>query len=144
MTRERLRIDRRGFLGRLLAFVAGALGLAGCQTAPRLTIEPGPPLADDRSYMTASEEEIVRAVEEAFPFLRLDPEGVTAFARDLVRLRESGALKPLPFLDVPRRFLLSSSFFDDGADESKRVEYLMFHDPYVTPCSNRLAQAPPS
>jgi hypothetical protein len=43
-------------------------------------------------------------------------------------------------IDVYTRYLLSTDFFRNGADESRRVRYLSFYHPYVTICYNPLAR----
>lgn len=136
----RWELDRRGFLGKLLGFLAAASGLGGCASRDAGVVVELPTAIPDLPELRAGEEEIVRRIEEAFPYLKLDPSTAAAFARDFVTYRDAGVLKPLPNLPLEDRFLLSSSFFDDGADESKTVEYVEFHDPWITPCSNRLAR----
>lgn len=141
------KIDRRSFLGGTLGLLAlGSLpGLAQSNDAVKLLVEEPADIASmpDLSYLTASAEEITQKIEKAFPFLDLDRAGLESFARDLILFRNSGDLKPIPFLSLEQRFLMSSTFFDSGADESQQVKYVTFYDPYVTPCSNRLAQPAP-
>jgi len=38
------------------------------------------------------------------------------------------------------KFLLSTNFFREGADETKPVTYLSYYDPYKMPCQNPFAQ----
>ena len=37
-------------------------------------------------------------------------------------------------------FLLSSDFFEHGADESRQVRYLRYYDPYAFACGNPFAE----
>lgn len=39
------------------------------------------------------------------------------------------------------RFLMSTDFFLNGADESRPINYVMFYHPYRSPCWNPLAMA---
>ncbi len=41
--------------------------------------------------------------------------------------------------DLFTKFLLSSDFFQNGADESRVVYYQILYDPYLTPCYNPFA-----
>jgi hypothetical protein len=43
--------------------------------------------------------------------------------------------------NVVSRYLLSTDFFAHGGDESRRVEYIEFHDPYSIACRNPFAQS---
>jgi len=40
--------------------------------------------------------------------------------------------------DVYKKFLLSTDFFSNEADESLPVRYVMLYDPYLSPCYNPL------
>jgi hypothetical protein len=74
-----------------------------------------------------------------FDYMQFEPGAVEAFVRDYERHRG-----PLRRFVPPRnaqeevfdRFLLSTDFFLNGADESRRVRYVRFYDPYVNPCWN--------
>jgi hypothetical protein len=41
---------------------------------------------------------------------------------------------------VELQFLLSTDFFRFDADERRRVSYVGYYDPAVTPCNNPLAR----
>jgi hypothetical protein len=41
--------------------------------------------------------------------------------------------------NVVTKFLLSTDFFMNGADESRRIAYLSFYEPHTAPCRNPLA-----
>jgi hypothetical protein len=73
-------------------------------------------------------------------YLDLDPDGVDAFEADYERHRG-----PLPDReswseDVQIRFLLSTDFFRFDADMSRRISYVGFYEPSITPCNNPLAR----
>jgi hypothetical protein len=75
-----------------------------------------------------------------FPYLDLEPAGVARFLSDYERYESRFvARSPLP-VDVYTRYLLSTDFFQHGADESRQIQYVGFYDPYVTPCLNPLAR----
>jgi hypothetical protein len=74
-----------------------------------------------------------------FRYLVLDSDGVQQYVADYYRYRQPLPRRPLP-PDFYTRYLLSTDFFSHGADESRRVHYVGFSDPYVTPCSNPLAR----
>ena len=41
---------------------------------------------------------------------------------------------------IATKFLMSSNFFREGADDTKPVKYLSYYDPYKMPCQNPFAQ----
>jgi hypothetical protein len=118
------------------------------------------------SYFGSSDREaFVTVVRRRLDYLKLDLEGVDAFARDMAaahvisngRLRFLNVVKPL-YLHVPlsprsrlggalrhgeervvTTYLLSSDFLINGADESRIVRYLGFYDP-MRACGNPFAQ----
>ena len=82
-------------------------------------------------------------IRERLPFLKISPDVLDAFARDCVRYdgrtvrsarQASGARDRLV-----ERFLLSTDFFQHGADESRPVRYVTYADPYISPCYNPFA-----
>jgi hypothetical protein len=112
--------------------------------------------------------EIVALLKRRLDYLKLDERGVQTFATDKVdamfnkkiptwnRLRyHFGARMPsydryfrstdtrtrrMQFEDsVVQLYLLSSSFFVNGSDESRPVEYLGYYDP-MHPCQNPFAR----
>jgi len=75
-----------------------------------------------------------------FAYLDLDPEGVTRYFADCERYRGGFSRRmPLP-PDVYTNYLMSTDFFRSGADQSRRVRYVGYYDPAVTPCNNPLAR----
>jgi hypothetical protein len=73
-----------------------------------------------------------------FPYLKIGPEVADAWLRDLER-RGRGLPDPaaLPS-DLALRFLLSTDFFQGGADPARPLRYAAFYDPWATPCYNPL------
>jgi hypothetical protein len=122
-----------------------------------------------RYWRSSQEEAILLVLRKRLDYLRLDPQGMRAFAADLVaqhllspmRLKLVGAAAPLyrriglnghDFLQetirhgeerVVSNFLLSSDFFTNGADTTRTVRYLGFYDP-MKGCSNPFARFPTS
>jgi hypothetical protein len=74
-----------------------------------------------------------------FDYLDLDSAGVAAYFGDCQRYRPAFSRRLPLSADVYTGFLLSSDFFQGGADESRRVRYVGFYDPSLTPCINPLA-----
>ena len=74
-------------------------------------------------------------IRSHFDYLKIDEDGLTAYAARHRELFGEGS-------DVQRdpmfyeRFLLSTDFFQNGADESRFIRYASFYDPYVSPCWN--------
>lgn len=74
-----------------------------------------------------------------FDYLDLDSAGVEQYFADYQRSRPMFSRRLPLSQDVHTRYLLSTDFFRHGADESRRIHYVGFYDPYVTPCNNPLA-----
>jgi hypothetical protein len=75
-----------------------------------------------------------------FDYLNIDLAGVSQFFSEYERTRPNFSRRsPLP-QDVYTRFLLSTDFFQRGAQESRLVRYVLFYDPGLTPCYNPLAR----
>jgi hypothetical protein len=145
---ESVVVKRRYFV---LAGVAAALGAVGWR------------------YLTSKDEEAIIAVlEKRLHYLNMDPSGLKKFARDLAGshsvasgrlhvLTAAGILYTRPSFDghnfltdgirhgeerIVTHYLLSSDFFQNGADETEVVQYIAAYDP-VRACGNpfaRLAQ----
>ena len=81
-----------------------------------------------------------RRLRAHFNYLDLDPSGVRQYLADY-QLQHGSFSRYTPFsTDVYLRYLLSTDFFRHGADERRRIAYVAFYDPYVTPCNNSLAE----
>jgi hypothetical protein len=118
-------MTRRRFVV-LLASLVGVFALAGT-----LALEPV------LRYL------IARAVRRRLPSLRHTPESLGRFASDYLSLREPGFVDHVRLAwelrsgTSPRlahRYLLSTDFFVNKADESRPIGYRSFYDPYVHPC----------
>lgn len=139
-------VTRRNFLLTSGAAVLGVLSFSGVRAEP--------------------EDIVVAVLKRRVGYLNVDPAVFKVFARDYLawkakdakRLRilatfalplrlfspyellpQGNALRRLEN-DVVGRFLLSTDFFRNGADESKPVVYLGYFDPLTRPCSNPLMQ----
>lgn len=123
-------MERRGFLKTTvavgLAFLAAGLGARAVYRALR-----------SRAASNA-QEDLERRLLERFDYLTLEPETVERFVADVEQHRPTLRLHPKG-MPVEERFLMSTDFFQNGADESRRVAYVGFYHPYVTFCHNPLA-----
>ena len=81
---------------------------------------------------------IAEILKRRLEYLDLEPDGVASFAEHYAREVHP---QPGPELedDVVVRFLLSSDFFWNGADESRAVRFTRYHDPYAAACANPFA-----
>ena len=80
-----------------------------------------------------------RAIRRHFSYLSFDDRVIEAFARDLGR--HQGPWNPETSPRPYTRFLASTNFFQNGADEAKPLEYVSYYDPYVTSCYNPFASS---
>jgi hypothetical protein len=118
-----------------------------------------------RYFGSSDQEAFVTVVRRRLDYLKLDLDGVNAFARDMAaahaisdgRLRFLNVVKPLydhVSLSTKSRigsalrhgeervvtnYLLSSDFLINGADESRVVRYLGYYNP-MRACGNPFAQ----
>ncbi|GEM_PF-686776 len=76
-------------------------------------------------------------IRSYFHFLKLDAEGVRRFVREHEASLAEGLTEPDD--DVFPIFLLSTDFFRNGADENRPVRFVMYYNPYRSPCYNPLA-----
>ncbi|MBI1424907.1 MAG: twin-arginine translocation signal domain-containing protein [Gammaproteobacteria bacterium] len=141
--------SRRQFLGVLAAGVAG--------------------LVTWRYLGSSDADAIATIVQKRLHYLKLDPDGVSAFANDLVKRQIistgklrlidmagpvythlSSHLEQRPFMHqlkhgeerITSLYLLSSDFFRNGQDASKPVRYIALYDPFqnITPCQTPFAR----
>ena len=110
-------------------------------------------------YLASTEEgAIVDIVRKRLYYLKLDPTGVNAFARDLVKRKiiSGGKLRLIDMAGpvytqlsshignnalahnfkhgeerIASMYLMSTDFFRNGYDESKVVRYIEFYEPFV-------------
>ena len=75
-----------------------------------------------------------RALRKHFHYLSISEDVIAAFARDLTRNQGPWfpATSPRPYT----RFLASTDFFQNGADEHRPLRYVRYYDPYVSSCYN--------
>lgn len=76
---------------------------------------------------------LAEAIRRHYDYLDLAPgaveQFVAAYKEHTTRLNE-----PASVVDGVERFLLSTDFFPQGADEKKQVHYTLFFAPLVSPC----------
>lgn len=125
-------ISRRKFVGlSLTALSAAAVGSAGL--LPRRWWER---IGGNLAWASGAHLSAEERIQQQFHYLQLDPEGVRAFVRDYTQHRDQIRRFTRPKDDIFERYLLSTDFFRNGADESLPVRYVLFYDPYVSPCWN--------
>lgn len=83
-----------------------------------------------------SREELIEwTVRDALSYLKLEPGGLRAFASRYVQWQSQQPHPPEePQRDIVERYLMSTNFFRNNADESQLVEFVVFYDPYLMPC----------
>jgi hypothetical protein len=143
-------LDRRRFL------VTSMAGLAG--------------LVAWRLIRSSDEDAIIAVLKKRLDYLILDENGLRVFARDLVaqQIIASHKLRMLDFAGpvytqfslasrsnaltrairhgeerIVTQYLLSSDFFQNGADETREVRYYRYYDPTRTsrPCCTPFARS---
>lgn len=84
--------------------------------------------------------EIADRLRERFDGLDLDDAVLSAFSRDY--LREYGPPGGASWQrdDPCQKFLLSTDFFQTGADESRSPRYVRLYDAYRSPCYQPLSR----
>ena len=135
MSRVRSPLTRRGFLqsaALLLVAAGGAVWLRGRDAAQLLA---------ERAFDLVWNPN--RRLRYHYAYLDLDPASVDAYVLDFEHY-----VSRLPRFtrwpdDVYTRFLLSTDFFWNGADQARRVRYVAFYQPQVRPCSNPFARFDP-
>ncbi len=123
MTRRRL-LHYIGMLG------GGLLAGTGCQETEERSLGEG-------AGVPNSGRSLHDAIREHFAYLSIDEQVVDAFARDLTEHQGpwNPDTSPRPFT----RFLASTDFFQQGADETRPLRYVVYYDPYVSACYNPFA-----
>ena len=114
----------------LLGFVAGLGVIGGAAVAWRWLWRPSGSALDPNPRIMA------RRIREHFDYLNIDDRALTTFVDEHLR-HHPDILNPL---DVYSKFLMSTDFFQNDADESRYVRYVAYYDPYVTPCYNPLVR----
>jgi hypothetical protein len=129
-------LDRRGFLrGCLLCGLSAALAACGREAESPAT---GPVAPDAREPRARDDPgELAAELRRGLPYLEIEAGSAERYCRDYLRHvgpPQTGAR------DFHSRFLLSSDFFANGADDGRSVRYVALYDPYLTPCANPFAQ----
>lgn len=118
---------RRRLLRWLGVVGGGLLASAGC----------GPETGSDDDASATSQpptQLLDRALRQHFSYLSIEPEVIEAFSRDLTR--HQGPWNPKTSPPPFTRFLASTDFFQNGADETRPLHYVTYYDPYVSSCYN--------
>jgi len=83
---------------------------------------------------------LAQHLAEHFSYLVLDEGTAEGFVRAYESNGGSPELQdPRVRSDLHRQFLMSTDFFQNGADETRPLRFVALYDPYVTPCYNPLA-----
>ncbi len=125
-------LARRDFLaaGTLAVLAVGVLGAPGC--GPAGGRGGGLSVAEARRR-------VVEYLRLKLPWLRHGKGTLERFAEEYVRHFPPGT-KPGAGPNLVARYLLSTDFFPNGADESRPLDYVEFYDPYISPCYNPLVE----
>ncbi|MBA2671695.1 MAG: hypothetical protein H0U67_15100 [Gemmatimonadetes bacterium] len=75
-------------------------------------------------------------IQRQFHYLQLDAAGVSNYVRDYEKYRGPLSKFRHPDDDFFNVYLLSTDFFRNGASETLPVRYVLFYDPYISPCWN--------
>ena len=126
-------MTRRSLLQMAMLWFAQVSSLVGARRAAAQTAAtPAQP---------AVRSPIIDDLASHFSYLKIEPGVLAAFATAYETHYGS------PNLNIPQiaagmhtRFLLSTDFFQNGANETKPVKFVALYDPYVTPCYNPLAR----
>ena len=125
-------VTRRGLL-RVAGILGGSLVAgSGCREPDEATCRDKPPGENIDSPLH-------RAIREHFAYLSIDDPVITEFAMDLER--HQGSWNPETSPRPYTRFLASTDFFQNGADESRPLVYVAFYDPYANSCYNPFGSA---
>lgn len=123
---------RRTFVGALIAAgLASVAAILGGRALVCLRQSPQVPAAA----------EIESMLRKRFAYLQFEPGAIERFAaeaethRHRLKRRSKG-------MELGERFLMSTDFFQNGADESRTISYVTFYHPYESFCYNPLARTP--
>jgi hypothetical protein len=84
---------------------------------------------------------IVAVLREEYAYLQIDEAVLDRFANDFLsdRRRQWDGTKAFPKSER-LRFLMSTDFFQNGADEAEPLGYVAYYNPYVSSCHNPFAR----
>lgn len=84
---------------------------------------------------------LARALRENFAYLEIPDGVIDRFVRDYEAERGAGAARQATGSEeVYGLFLLSTDFFQEGADVGRPLRYVAYYSPYRSPCYNPLAR----
>jgi hypothetical protein len=122
-------LSRRGLL-RLIGLTSGGMIFgSGCGNEDEASID-----GVARKNQTSA---LARELRSQFSYLKIESNVIDAFVRDFERHR--GPWSPGSHAVPHARFLASTSFFQNGADETTPLRYATYYDPYISPCYNPFA-----
>ncbi len=134
---KKRRVSRRAFLAVLFGG-AGALAVARWRLGGLGIRKSIYRLGQKYDAWRHAGADIEQELYRHFDYLTLDPEGVKRFAEDYTAA--FGPTKNAADVeDVHTRYLMSTTFFRAGADESQTLRYIMLYDPGSSPCFNPFA-----
>jgi hypothetical protein len=87
--------------------------------------------------MARSPEDRLRA---HFHYLTFDPAAAAQYVADLRYHNPAFSARQPLGPDIHTQFLLSTDFFQHGADEQRTIHYVGYYDPASTPCHNPLVR----
>lgn len=82
----------------------------------------------------------LRRIKRQLSYLRLDRRGVRDFLSDYAAAYGASRAETTEDSRLALHFLVSSDFFEHGADESRTIHYVRLYDPYLSPCFNPFAR----
>ncbi len=126
---------RRRFLSRV---VLGGLTLAGGYLGLKEwgVFSPAPFVLSS----APDQAQVERVVLKSFPYLDLDHDSLRSFSKAYLGFLRTFGRSPSK-QDIEEKFLLSTDFFRNGADESQTVRFVSLYDPYYNPCYSPFREA---
>ena len=138
------RLDRRRFLqwtwlGPAALVLGSSAACRRSEPEPGSTETAGEPSAERRQGTRGprGSERLAAEVRRHFHYLEIDEASLARFARDYLRHFSPPNLAGTVLYS---RYLMSSDFFQNGADESKTVHYVAIYTPYLGACRNPFAR----
>ncbi len=138
------RLDRRRFLqwtwlGPAALVLGSSAACRRSESEPGSTETAGAPSAERRPGTGGHRdpERLAAEVRRHFHYLEIDEASLARFARDYLR---HFSPPNLAGTDLYSHYLISSDFFQNGADESKTVRYVAIYNPYLSACRNPFAR----
>lgn len=99
---------------------------------------------------TSFEDAAIALIKDELDFLKLDHEGVVKFVKEFSKNKDKHyrlTMRGYSFIGIDSTrsgkvgqmltaYLLSTDFFMNNMDESKKVKYVGLYDPYMRPCTH--------